>query len=166
MNYVDEVVVRSIRNGILLDTNLLIVFLIGMFKPELISSFKKTSSYSISDFNLIRNIVLQFNAVHVTPQILSEVSNSTFHQGIMDPDFSSYVGQLISYAESSNELYYDKNRLISLPRFTQIGFTDVSVMEVAKQTNCLVLTDDFILASILENEGHNTLNINHIRFSV
>jgi hypothetical protein len=53
--------------GILIDTNLLLLLLVGFYDENLIAKFKRTSKYSKEDFQIIRNFILHFEKIIITP---------------------------------------------------------------------------------------------------
>lgn len=63
------------RKGIIVDTNLLLLALIG--GTSSIGEFKRTRGYSDEDYQLLLKVIDQFETLVSTPHILAEVSNLT-----------------------------------------------------------------------------------------
>lgn len=63
------------RKGIIVDTNLLLLALIG--GTSSIVEFKRTCGYSDADYQLLLKVIDQFEKLVSTPHILAEVSNLT-----------------------------------------------------------------------------------------
>ena len=61
--------------GIVLDTNLLLLFVVGSYNPELISKFDRVKSYKIDDFENILIITSKFKTIFTSPNILTELTN-------------------------------------------------------------------------------------------
>jgi hypothetical protein len=58
-----------------IDSNLLLLYLIGKFEPSLIRSFRRTQQFSEAEFQLLTRFVGLFDKVLTLPNILTEVSN-------------------------------------------------------------------------------------------
>lgn len=72
----NSLVAKYGRRGLVIDSNLLILLLVGMTAKQSISSFKRTRMYSPEDFDLLVDFTKPFNKL-TTPNILTEVSNLT-----------------------------------------------------------------------------------------
>ncbi len=74
-----QLLVRQIqryrRRALLLDTNLLLLYFVGAFRPDRIGTFDRTSKYSVDDFALLERLISQFKLMTTTPHVLTEVSN-------------------------------------------------------------------------------------------
>ena len=62
-------------NGLLIDTNLLVLFLVGKTNKSRILSFQRTQAYTLEDLELLERLVEQFRTLITTPHVLTEVSN-------------------------------------------------------------------------------------------
>ncbi len=58
----------------------LLLFLIGAYGKNLISTFKrlKTYNYTFEDFTILKEFLLHTKEIMVTPEVLSEVSNYAY----------------------------------------------------------------------------------------
>jgi hypothetical protein len=65
---------RNKRFGVLLDTNLLLLDLIGQFNREHISRFKRTQTFTPTDYDLLRKVLSAF--VSIDPPTFGEVTSS------------------------------------------------------------------------------------------
>jgi hypothetical protein len=65
------------RKYLLLDTNLLLLLLVGSLDPSLIQKEKVTANqgFDETDFNQLRDFVSQFQKLVATPHILTEVKS-------------------------------------------------------------------------------------------
>ena len=84
--------------GLLVDTNLLLLYLIGKTNPNRISNLKRTDKYSIKDFELLARFMANFRSLAVTPHILTEVSNLGNLQGKERAEFRSWFARIIEQA--------------------------------------------------------------------
>jgi hypothetical protein len=55
-----------IRTGVLVDTNLLILYLVGLSNRSRIPRFKRTQIYSEGDFDLLRALLGPAKALYTT----------------------------------------------------------------------------------------------------
>lgn len=163
MNYsiVERLILKHSSKGILIDTNVLLLFLIGIFDENYIHKFKRTKKYSIEDFHIVKSIILRFKKIIVTPQILAELSNLSCQ---MD---KSRLGQYFSYfieiIKKSEEIYINKNQLLEINLLSKFGITDLTINESAREYNYLVFTDDFKLFGYLSKNNIDAINLNYIR---
>lgn len=61
--------------GVLVDANILLLFFIGSYDTKLITRFKRTSRFTVRDYELVGNFLAAFERRITTPHILTEVSN-------------------------------------------------------------------------------------------
>lgn len=69
------------RSGVLVDTNLLLVYFVGLYDTatgyRIINAFRYTKgTYTAGDFEILLSFLQRFRTVVTTPHILAEVSNS------------------------------------------------------------------------------------------
>jgi len=63
--------------GVLVDTNLMVLVVIGSYSKNRILTFKRTIQYTLEDHDLILQIITNFPRRITTPHILAEVDNLT-----------------------------------------------------------------------------------------
>jgi hypothetical protein len=132
--YIEELIQEHANGGVLVDTNLLILLLVGQTRPELIGQYAHTKEYSVEDFQLLSRLVERFRFIRTTPHILTEVSNLS--------------GKLQGKV---------------LQEFRQHFSISVSKFEERTCRDSLVLTADFPLANVLEHLGVHVINFSNIR---
>lgn len=160
MDYVIELISRYKTRGLLVDTNLLLLYLVGMYDQERISRFKRTMAFTVDEFFLLAAIFESFDKIITTPNILTEVSNfsgqlpSKLHLSFYT-DFAARIPALEEKHLSSREISVSSH-------FIRFGLTDSGIVDTVKG-NYLVLTDDLRLFGYLQNLGIDAINFNHIR---
>lgn len=155
-------IVRASRNGLILDSNLLIIYLVGLYRKELVKDFLPGKCLE-SDFDIIKWMVQRYRLqCVVTPQILAEVSNLTFDR-FQNPLLRQYLDRVIGFVRASDEEYTHKNDLLDKYHLPKLGFADSSIIEASKNRGYLVVTEDFDLYGILLREHCPVININHLR---
>lgn len=63
--------------GLLVDTNILVLYTVGTVNRSRITNFKRTSNYTPSDYDLLINFLGGFTKIYTLPHVLAEVSNLT-----------------------------------------------------------------------------------------
>ncbi|OHD62188.1 MAG: hypothetical protein A2014_01345 [Spirochaetes bacterium GWF1_49_6] len=145
----------------ILDTNLFILLLIGLYNPDAIKVNKRTSKYSIEDFESLRSFLLTVKKIFITPHILTEVSNLTDRIG--GKDVYNYFEIFKSVAKSHFEIYTPKDKLLDSQLLPRIGITDTSLYFAAKETNSIIITDDEECAPYLESHDCEILCLSAIQ---
>jgi len=146
--------------GVLVDTNILLLFLLGRVDRERIGQFKRTAQFTPLDFDMLAQVLLKFQQVVTTPNVLTEVSNlggqltGRVRSEFMDV-FASSIGSFV-------EQFVYSAAAAATNVFKKIGLTDACIGAACKD-KYLVLTDDFALAQILAAEGIDVINFNHLR---
>lgn len=155
------------QKGLIIDTNLLALLLIGSHSQtiEQIRRCNRLSSYDLEDLKKVLLLASKACKIIVTPQILAELANITFdirHDG----GRSKYFEEVIKFITKTEEKHTHKDILMSqinLNILSKIGFADTSIVAIARDSGLLVLSDDGQLVGVLTTLGVNVLNINHLR---
>lgn len=61
--------------SVLLDTNLLVVLVVGLLDPSIIGIHKRTKSYTRDDFVSLQNELNKYQELWITSQSVAEASN-------------------------------------------------------------------------------------------
>lgn len=148
------------RLGILIDTNILVLYFVGSFNQELIPTFKRTRTFTKEDYSLVVDIFNYFEVKVATPNILTEVSNLLGQLAeYLKPECFARFAKGISLLDEHYILSVD---IAQVEGFKRFGLTDIGILNLARSTY-LVLTDDFKLSQYLQKQGVDVLNFNHIR---
>ena len=146
--------------GVFVDTNLLVLLLVGLVNTERIRNFKRTQDFTIDDFHLLERLVEWFSSPLIaTPHVLSQVSDLTDLSG----EERRLIRELFKSTIAEIEERYDTAReLVQNPLFDRFGLGDASIAAVCER-NVLVLTADVQLQVALSTSGFDALNFNHVR---
>ncbi len=148
--------------AVFLDSNLLVLFLIGSVNRDRIANFKRTQNFTVEDFEVLNYMVNWFGGRLVaTPHVLSQVSDlTTLHgsEGEEVRDFFRTTVQMI------DERYDAAVKLVDHPAFSRFGLGDSSVAAVCER-DILVVTADVRLQLALATAGLDAINFNHVRRS-
>ena len=160
MDYFNEMLSRYRTKGLLVDTNLLLLLVVGFLDPSYIERFKRTQAFAIEDFHLLTKMVAFFTRIVTTPNVLTEASNllgQLPEEG--REEFSLVFARLARRAE---EDFTPSSELVAQLHFAKFGLTDSSIIETCKG-KYLVLTVDLPLFGYLTHTGIDAINFNHIR---
>ncbi len=160
MKPIQAMIRRHGRRGILLDTNILLLYLVGRFNPAQIERFKRTAKFVQEDYHLLDRLVARFETIVTTPTILAEVNS--FSGQLPEPIRLRYFPVFSREILSLQEDFVESRQLAELPEFVRFGLTDSGVLQTARD-RYLVLTDDFRLSQYLGKAGLDVINFNHIR---
>jgi len=154
-----ELIEKYRDKGVLLDTNLMVLLAIGLYKRERISSFKRTDKYTNRDFSLMIGLLGQFQQRITTPHILTETDNLT--RQLPTNEHAAIAATMTLLIDEHFEIRRPSAYAARHPRYADVGLADC--MTITATEGVLVLTDDFRLANILSHLGRDAVNINHLR---
>jgi rRNA-processing protein FCF1 len=157
---VDDLFPKSKQKGILIDTNILLLWFVGTVNRERISKFNRTEKFVPEDYDILVKILSYFNKIVTTPNILTEVNSLADKLG--EPERSKCLSVFAEGVTRLNESYLKSTEAVRTDSFTKFGLTDCGIATLAKN-KYLVLTDDLKLASYLQKIGIDTINFNNIR---
>ncbi|MFH1417334.1 MAG: hypothetical protein ABII12_03500 [Planctomycetota bacterium] len=145
----------------MVDTNLLLLYGVGLFDKSLITTFKRTNKYTVADFELVSGVARKCARLITTPHILSEVSNLAL--GRLRDTQPKCLESFVSLIQEAHELHIEKDVILAADTFRSFGIPDAGIVELARRGGYLVLTDDFPLAGYLQSHDYPVLNLNHLR---
>lgn len=147
--------------GLLIDTNLLAVLAVGAHNPTWVERVRRTRAYTAADFHALRDFIRPFRAFIITPHILAEVSNLllTTHDGAPP----RYLPQLLELLRGMKEVHIAKDAFLGSVHFPMLGATDAAIIELARDRDLPVITDDFPLYGYLIRMGCEAANLQHLR---
>ncbi len=155
-------------DGIIVDTDVLHLLLVGLFDPKEIESCSLLQdggkNFKEEDFKLALDIVSRFKKVVITPHILAELSNQS-KQAFHGAKFELYFQSLIGYLKNTEEDHVTLDSLlqIDLKIIERYGFTDSAIFELARTTGMPIFTDDTKLHIFLENHVP-IIKFGHLRY--
>ena len=162
MEEIQSLIIKYARKGIIVDTNILLLFFVGSTNRDRIKKFNRTEKFIPEDYDILVQLLENFSLIVVTPNILTEV-NSFINQ-LGEPErgrclliFSKFIS-----TEKFNEQYVESQKIVTQQEFIRFGLTDCGIVEVARD-RYLVLTEDFRFANHLHALGIDTINFNNIR---
>jgi hypothetical protein len=146
--------------GVLVDTNLLLLYFIGANDPSDISRFKRTMQFRAEDYRLLVRVLGAFRRIVTTPHIVTEVSNLAGQLTGRTRD--GFFARLAAGLSSMDEEHTEATTLARADTFVRFGITDTALFHQARG-RYLVLTDDFRLSQYLVSQRVDAVNFNHLR---
>lgn len=148
------------REGLLVDTNLLILFIIGSVNPKRIQSFKRTTAYDRVAYELLVKIMASFRSLFTVTQVMAEVSNLTDLDGRERFEARRVLAETIAVVQEPHvpSIRASRNRC-----YRDLGLTDAAISVIARELGCAVLTDDLELYLSLLGEGATVEKFSHLR---
>jgi hypothetical protein len=151
--------------SVLLDSNLLLVFLTGSLSPRLFGQFKRVSTYTLDDYELLVRLLSSFTTLLTTPHILTEVCNlANSLPEWLRPDWNRNFATLIASQQDTpglRERWTPAIELAQKPEFIAFGITDAALTELSSEA--LVVTEDYRLSGVLRSQGVPVLNFGDLR---
>jgi hypothetical protein len=162
-NDFNHLISRYYSTGILLDTNLLLLYLIGQFEPDRIERFKRTEKFSYEDFQILLRLISPFKIIRTLPHVLAEVNSLSgqLHSNVLASFREHFKAQIEVFQEASPTSINASRR----PEFHYLGLTDAAII-LESLGKWLVLTDDLPLYIALNRAGVDVLNFTAIRYNI
>jgi hypothetical protein len=160
IDHVLELIQRYRARGVLVDSNVLLLYFVGGFDRELVPRFKRTAQFTVDNYDLLMRFLSSFGQVVTTPNILTEVNG--FLGQLAEPrdaDCRTFFGRGIGLL---GEHYVPSADVAAVGHFAKLGLTDSVIARLARGSY-LVLTDDLTLAFFLERIRVDVVNFNHLR---
>lgn len=154
---------RYRRKGILVDSSLLVVYLIGRFDRKQLANCRAIkSSFTFKEYDLLASFIGQCEPLITTPHVLTEVSNlagklptSLHHR------FRKFFRQVI---EALFEERIPAVEIASDDTFIKFGLADSAIAKIAPG-RYLILTEDAALSGFLHRKGVDVINFSHYRIA-
>lgn len=148
------------RGVLIIDTNLLVLLLVGALDVEQVERFRRTRAFARDDFALLAGFVAGFARLATTPNVLTEVSNLLGQLG--EPLRRRALVALGAPTGELRERYVPSEQLARLPAFPLLGLADSSLIASVDE-GVTVLTADLPLYHRLASSGADVVDFNHLR---
>lgn len=160
-SYVDHLIERYQSRGLLIDSNLALLYLVGGYDLRLIGDGKyhKLSKYEANDYRILIWLKSLFRKAVTTPHVLTEVSNLACD--LPEQTKSVCLKKFHSTFIEIDELPIASMEAAKWQDFHFLGLTDSGLALVSKEH--LIVTDDARLVKKLNESGLEALNFNHLR---
>jgi predicted nucleic acid-binding protein len=150
----------SFGNGLLIDSNLLVLFTVGTVNPARIPIFKRTSSYDRDAFELLVRVMNRFERIYTVAHVMAEVSNLTDLNGQERLHARRILAATVTLFQ---EPHVPSRQAAAGSPYEDLGLADSAISIVAREKKCTVLTDDLSLYLSLMGEKLPAVNFTHLR---
>ena len=157
--YLKQLLAKHARNGLLIDTNLLLLLAVGKYNRRRIETFKRTAAYARGDFQRLGWLAEQFRQLWTTPHILAEVDN--LGRQLRENEWPGFAVSLSELALSMNEEFVLSSLAMKQRTFPRLGLTDTVTLSIGRPF--LLLSDDLGLCFAAQKAGYDATNFNHLR---
>jgi hypothetical protein len=145
---------------ILIDTNLLVLFIVGTVSREYISKHKRLTQFIPEDYDALLEILNQASSLVVTPNTLTETSNLVAY--IYEPARTEIFIIFQHFLNNRREIYIPSATVSARQEFIRLGLADAAMLE-ALSKDMLLLTTDLDLYLVALSLGFSAVNFNQIR---
>jgi len=159
-----KLVSKHSAHGVLIDTNVLLLYLFGKLLPSAIGQ-KRLSKYGIEDADLVSQFVARFDQILTTQHVLTETSNLARQivGGGLRHEMSLRLHPLFCLTKpGSLQSCHVDGQAINADVFARLGLTDAGLTTLV-QANTLLLTDDLDLYIFAVSTGGDAINFTHMR---
>ena len=145
------------RRKVALDTNVFLLFLVGLADRAAIAHHKRLGDYDTGSYDLLCRLLASYDEIVVTPGCLTETTN------LLDSDKGSrarcyqMLKELIKSGEALSEKYAPAVQVVEQQPFMWLGFTDASYVELAEE-GIPVITADFKLYQQVAARNEESVN--------
>lgn len=147
-------------SNLIVDTNLLVLLIVGLASKKYISAHKKLSAYDVKDFEILSEIISKFDQLVFTPHVLSETSNLV--ACINEPAKTEIMKTFGEIIGKFGEQYVPSVEGIGRAEFTRLGLTDGVLLTLGQGGGSLI-TADVPLYLAATSAGYQATNYMHIK---
>jgi rRNA-processing protein FCF1 len=154
-DYLLKLIQKYKQKGLLIDTNITLLYIVGSFDINLVRNFKRTDMFTEEDFEKVSKFIDYFDLRITTPHVLTEVSDFIDNRQNLQAVLKIYI-------ENTKEIFSESLELSKKETFLKSGLADTAVTYTAKNSY-LIFTDDRPLYGFLTNLQIDVVNLDQIR---
>ncbi|MBP0019554.1 MAG: hypothetical protein J7647_18630 [Cyanobacteria bacterium SBLK] len=158
--YVNYVLSQYRSQGIIIDSNIFILWVVGTVNPKRISQFKRTKIFFPEDYTLLLKFMSEFSSFITMPSILTEVNG--FINQIAEPEKTLALNVLAQIINRLTEIYIKSQQISQVQSCNKFGLTDCGILE-ACLNRYLVLTNDLRFLDYLKKQSIDAINFQDLR---
>jgi hypothetical protein len=155
--------IRRQQGGVLLDTNILLLFLMMAAEREYVFEWKRTERFTPDHVAAMDLLLSASPRLVTTPHILTEVTDLA--TGIRSDLRAKFAEAVQTFVRVAKERYVDSRVLSKDTAFVRLGLADVAQLLLPARARPLIVTDDAKLFLELEQRELPRWNINHDVFA-
>ncbi len=145
---------------LVVDANLLLVFIIGTVDANLLGVAKRVKQYRPEDYNILYTYLSLFTEIIVLPNTVSEASNLLDH---LSGGRRQYCMEILAALALSGSEKYVPSRIASQQQeYSALGITDAAIL-CALEPGTYLLTSDWELYVAALCRSHEAQYFNDLR---
>ena len=144
-----------------IDSNLLMLFIVGSVAPEFISKHRRLRAYDRDDFVVLQRALNDADTIITTPNVATEVSNLVGY-GVSEPLLTRLNSFLRFWIPNLLEHYEKSGVAVKQPEFLRLGIADCAWFG-ALDAETILLTDDLSLYLATVSRGFAAKNFSNLR---
>lgn len=149
------------KKGLVVDSELLLVYLIGVYDQSYLLAYKRTRAYSKTDFIILNGFFENFASIITTPHILTEISHLS--DAIQKSRLKEFIKVFIDRINNLQEVFIGKHRIVKHEDFERLGVADTGIMITCDEKKYLMLTKDRLLTDLARKNGVDVINFDEYR---
>jgi hypothetical protein len=153
--YLLKLIQKYKNKGLLIDTNIVLLYIVGSIDILLIRDFPRTSMFTEDDFDKVSRFIDYFDFKITTPHVLTEISNLIGNR-------QNIQSVLKTYIEKSREIFLESSGVSNSNAFLNFGLADTAIMDTAKNSY-LIFTNDRPFYGFLINSQIDAVNLDQLR---
>lgn len=154
-DYLLQLIQKYRQKGILIDTNLVLLYIVGSIDILRIREFSRTAMFTGDDFYRVSKFIDYFDLKITTPHVLTEVSNFIGNRQDLPILLKTYI-------EKSKEISLESSEVSKNNAFLKFGLADTAIIDTAKNSY-LVFTDDGPLYGFLMNSHIDVVSLDQVK---
>ena len=148
--------------GYFIDSNLLVLLVVGSESRDLIDRHRRLREYTAEDYDLLLEMAADVDRIFVTPNTLTEASNLLAYRQY-GSRLSRLYERLRLLIEASEEIVVRSADAASNRAYGRLGLTDAALLEVATADTPVLTADVGLYLAALAKDPYAALNFNHRR---
>ena len=147
--------------GYFVDSNLLVLLVVGNVGRHLIRRHKRLQAFAIEDYEALLRLLNTVDQVYVTPNTLTETSNLLFQH--REPDRSRFFEILYHIIHTSQEVIVASSAASSDDAFIRLGLTDAALLQTVSAKTPVVTVDVDLYLAAWAQAPDTAVNFAHLR---
>lgn len=146
--------------AVTLDTNLLVLLVVGTLDRQLIPKHKRTRKFTPEDFDALLGELERYPRIVVTPNVVTETSNLLGQTN--DATARRLLERLRQLLAKLSERFVASVDAAAAPGFLRLGIADAATLHNPPASSVL-LTDDLGLYLEATRLGRSAVNFTHLQ---
>ena len=145
------------RTGSFIDTNLLVLLVVGSVDRRLVATHRRTQTFTPEDYDRLL-VEIGDLPVFVTPNTLTEASNL-----LKKPSDTRFLDRLRILIEISKEIVVESVIASRNKAYERLGLTDAALLEVVSAERPLFTVDFELYGAALSKGKLAAVNFTHLQ---